>query len=169
MADLSDCYCLRVEGVKGPKRLEAAMESAEMSEESSAGSEAVERRHHQDEVLVEALAEGLNYAAAGELAHVSARTVRRRMADCGFATAVSQRRSQRAGEVTGVLVGLARHAVATLEDCLDAERPADRIRAAQVVLSELHRFRDQFDLEERLRQVEEAVDGGSVNGGAGDE
>jgi hypothetical protein len=33
MADLSDCYCLRVEGVKGPKRLEAAMESVEMSEE----------------------------------------------------------------------------------------------------------------------------------------
>jgi hypothetical protein len=139
--------------------------STEIPGEGCAEGEAVERRHRQDEVLVEGLAGGLDYAAAGELAHVSARTVRWRMADGGFAAAVSQRREQRVGEVTGVLGGLAGRAVATLEACLDVDRPADRIRAAQVVLSELRRFRDQVDLEQRLRQVEEAVQGGSVDGG----
>ena len=119
--------------------------------------EADRRRQHQDEVLVEALAEGLGYAAAGDLARVSARTVRRRMADGGFAALVSARRGQRVGEVTGVLVGLARRVVATLDACMDSERPVDRIRAAQGVLVELHRFRDQHDLEERLRLLEQAA------------
>lgn len=119
--------------------------------------EAAQRRRHQDEVLVEALAEGISYSLAGELAQVSARTVRRRMSDLVFAAGVHQRRAQRVGEVTGVLVGLARRAVATLEECMDAERPSDRIRAAQAVLGELHRFRDQLDLEERLRLLEQAA------------
>jgi hypothetical protein len=91
------------------------------------------------------------------LAHVSARTVRRRMSDPEFAARVHQRRGQRVGEVTGVLVGLARRAVATLEACMDAERPSDRIRAAQAVLGELHRFRDQHDLEDRLLLLEQAA------------
>ncbi len=120
--------------------------------------EAVQRRRHQDDVLVEALAEGMSYAPAAELAgHLSARSVRRRMSDPQFAALVYQRRGQRAAEITGVLVGLARRAVDTLADCLDAQRPADRIRAAQVVLGELHRFRDQLDLEERIRSLEEAT------------
>jgi hypothetical protein len=88
------------------------------------------------------------------------------MAEDRFATLVAQRRSQRVGEVTGVLAGLARRAVATLEDCLDAERPADRIRAAQVVLSELHRFRDQIDLEDRISRLENTAAGGRNVDGA---
>lgn len=139
------------------------MERSEGSNESS--DESGRRRQHQDEVLVEALAEGLSYVAAGQLARVSARTVRRRMSDGGLGALVAERRSQRAGQVTGVLVGLAGRAVATLGDCLAAERPADRIRAAQVVLSELHRFRDQVDLEERLCQLEAAADDERVQDG----
>jgi hypothetical protein len=117
--------------------------------------EAAHRRRHHDEVLVEALADGMSYPAAGELANVSARTVRRRVSDPVFAARVQQRRGQRVGEVTGLLAGLARRAVATLAGCMDAERPSDRIRAAQAVLGELHRFRDQHDLEERLRLLEQ--------------
>jgi hypothetical protein len=124
------------------------------------------RRGLGDEVLIGALAEGLSYSAAAQLANVSPRTVRRRMAEDRFATLVAQRRSQRVGEVTGVLAGLARRAVATLEDCLDAERPADRIRAAQVVLSELHRFRDQVDLEDRISRLENTAAGGRNVDGA---
>lgn len=65
--------------------------------------------------------------------------------------------AQRMGEVTGVLVRLAQRAVAALEQCLEADRPSDQIRAAQVVLGQLHRFRDQVDLEERLRELEQAT------------
>jgi len=117
-----------------------------------------DRRGAADEVILQALAEGLTYGAAAQLAQVSARTVRRRMADPGFAVLVSQLRGQRVTEVTGVLVGVARRAVETLQDCLVSGRPSDRIRAAQVLLGELHRFRDQVDLEDRIRQLEEAAD-----------
>ncbi len=117
--------------------------------------EGAHRRDQADEVLVEALARGLTYAAAGELARVSARTVRRRVSDATFATRVAQRRGERLGEVTGALAGLAERAVAALGDCLDAARPADRIRAANSVLSQLHHFSDAVDLEHRLREVEQ--------------
>ena len=133
-------------------------------EDVAAEREVAGRRGLGDEVLVEALAEGLSYSAAAELANVSPRTVRRRMAEAGFAMLVAQRRSQRVAEVTGVLTGLARRAVATLEDCLDAERPADRIRSAQVVLSELHRFRDQVDLEDRISRLENPTANNNENG-----
>lgn len=131
--------------------------------------EAVRRRAHQDEILIEALADGLSYSAAGALAPVSARTVRRRMQSPEFAAAVHQRRAQRMGEVTGVLVRLAHRAVAALEECLDADRPSDQIRAAQVVLGQLHRFRDQVDLDERLRELEQATFGQSPESGWDDE
>ncbi len=123
--------------------------------------EAVRRRAHQDEILIEALADGLSYSAAAALsrAPVSARTVRRRMADPAFVAEVHQRRAQRVGEVTGMLVRLAHRAVAALDECLEADRPSDQIRAAEVVLGQLHRFRDQVDLEERLRELEQATFG----------
>jgi hypothetical protein len=86
------------------------------------------------------------------------------MAEGRFATLVAQRRSERVAEVTSLLTGLARRAVGTLEDCLDAERPADRIRAAQVVLAELHRFRDQVDLEDRISRLESTAGSRNVEG-----
>lgn len=133
--------------------------------------EAVRRRALQDEVLLEALADGLSYSAAAALspAPLSARTVRRRMGDPRFAAAVQQRRAQRMGEITGSLARLASRAVAALEECLEADRPSDQIRAAQVVLGQLHRFRDQVDLEERLRQLEQATFGQPSEGGVDDE
>jgi hypothetical protein len=131
--------------------------------------ETVRRRAHQDEILIEALADGASYSAAAALAPVSTRTVRRRMASPEFAAAVQQRRAQRMGEVTGLLGRLAHRAVATLEECLEADRPSDQIRAAQVVLGQLHRFRDQVDLEERLRELEQATFGQPSEGGLDDE
>jgi transposase len=157
------------EGLRGrvPHRRCGAMNRTGGSNEERDEERAAGRRSHADEIVLEALAEGMNYTAAAELANVSARTVRRRMTDPAFAALVSMRRGQRVAEVTGVLVGLAGRAVATLQDCLDAERPADRIKAAQVVLWELHRFRDQIDFEERLRQLEDAA--AESDGGVGHE
>jgi len=107
-----------------------------------------------DEILIEALAEGRTYAAAAALTGGSARTVRRRMTDPDFATAVSVRRAERVSEVTGALVSLSARAIRALEECLDAERPSDRIRAAQVVLASVHRYREAAEFEARLNELE---------------
>ncbi len=114
------------------------------------------RRRADDEILIEALAEGRTYAAAAALTRGSARTVRRRMTDPDFAAAVSRRRAERVSEITGALVSLSARALRTLEECLDAERPGDRIRAAQVVLASVHRYREATEFEARLTELEGA-------------
>ncbi len=113
-----------------------------------------DRRRADDEILIEALAEGRTYAAASALSGGSARTVRRRMTDPEFAAAVSVRRAERVSEVTGALVSLSARAIQTLEECLNAERPSDRIRAAQVVLASVHRYREATEFEARLNELE---------------
>ncbi len=102
----------------------------------------------------ELLSRSSRYAAAAALTGGSARTVRRRMTDPGFATAVSVRRAERVSEVTGALVSLSARAIRALEECLDAERPSDRIRAAQVVLASVHRYREAAEFEARLNELE---------------
>ena len=118
-------------------------------------SEDQQRRAAQDDILVEALASGHSYREAGELAGVNARTVARRMTDQEFVRRVSDRRGERVAEVTGKLVSASSDAVRVIhEQCLEAERPADRLRAAQLLLSLSVRFRHEHELEERLRAVE---------------
>lgn len=121
----------------------------------------VTRRQAEDEMLIEALAEGRTYTAAAALTAGSARTVRRRMTDPDFAAQVSRRRAERVNEITGALVSLSTRALQTLEECLDAERPADRIRAAQVVLGSVHRYRETTEFEARLTELEAATTGAS--------
>ncbi len=116
------------------------------------------RRQTDDEILIEALAEGRTYAEAAALVRASARTVRRRMANSDFAAAVSRRRAERVSEITGALVSLSARALRTLEECLDAERPGDRIRAAQVVLASVHRYREVTEFEARLSELETSSD-----------
>jgi len=74
--------------------------------------ERARRRDDLDEVIVAALAAGRSYAEAAQLSGTSARTVRRRMSDVGFAAEVSARRGERVGvngSSSGVLgpIGLA--------------------------------------------------------------
>jgi hypothetical protein len=125
------------------------------------------RRQAEDEILIEALAEGRTYAAAAALTAGSARTVRRRMTDPDFAAQVSRRRAERVSELTGALVSLSARALQTLEECLDAERPGDRIRAAQVVLGAVHRYREATEFEARLTELETAATGTTGGTGAG--
>lgn len=79
------------------------------------------RRAAQDEVIVDALASGLPYAKAGELAGVTSRTVARRMQDPVFTALVSQRRAEHVSQVTGQLVAASADAVTTIHElCLIA-------------------------------------------------
>ena len=126
--------------------------------------ELVRRREAGDEVLLEALAAGSSYEAAGELASVSARTVRRRMAEPAFAAEVARRRADRIAAVTGRLAGLCEQALAVLENCLGSERPGDQLRAAELVLTMTRRFRSDVDVDARLAAVEATVGAGREAG-----
>jgi hypothetical protein len=121
-------------------------------------SEPQERRAAQDEILVGALASGLSYSEAGAQAGVVSRTVARRLEDPQFASRVSRRRAELVSTVAGRLAGAAAEAVATvLHELREAERSADRLRAASLLLSQVLRFRRDEELEARLRLVEERL------------
>ncbi len=127
--------------------------------------EELDGRAAEDEVLVECLAAGMSFPAAGEMAGCSARTVSRRMSDPEFVLRVSRRRGERVRAITGQLTALADDALTTIRMVLEGgERDADRLRAAHLVLSHLGRFRADTDLEERLAELEDrlAGDGGEV-------
>ncbi len=121
------------------------------------------------EVVRAALAEGLSYSEAAALGRVSKRTVVRWMAEPAFGREVADLRSEHLSEVTGQLGGLAVTAVAVLRDGLDCERPADRLRAAQLCLDWASRLRRDVDVEGRLLELERRQGLRPVDEGAGGE
>ncbi len=91
------------------------------------------------------------------MARVSARTVRRRMADEEFARRVSTGRGEWVSAVTGRLTEVAFEAVDTLRRGLSADRPVDQIRAAHEILVLGLRYRTDHELEGRLRALEQRL------------
>lgn len=133
-----------------------------MTDVPSDPSEADDRRTAQDELIIECLAAGMSYPQTGEIAGCTARTVSRRMADRDFARLVSLRRGERVRAIAGQLTALADDAVRTIRELLaGAERDADRLRAAHMVLTFVGRFRADTDLEDRLHDLEAQLDGNS--------
>jgi hypothetical protein len=129
-----------------------------MSESKNEPTEAERRRRDQDELIVESLAAGMSYAEAGDVANGSARTVARRMADPQFARRVSERRGERVNAITGQLTDVAVEAVGVIQSCFFAESDADRLRAANMALTLLMRFRHETELEGRVAELERQVD-----------
>jgi hypothetical protein len=76
------------------------------------------------------------------------------MADPVFAAQVSQRRGELVAEVTGQLTTLSSDAVQVLRECLAADKPSDRMRAAHLILTLASRFRSDTELEARLVEIE---------------
>ena len=112
-------------------------------------------RAAQDDLIIECLAAGMSYPQAGEIAGCTARTISRRMANRDFARRVSRRRGERVQAIAGQLTALAEDAVTTVREVLaSADRDADRLRAAHMVLTLLGRFRADTDLEDRLNELE---------------
>lgn len=116
--------------------------------------DAVSARERQDELMRAALATGATYAAAGTVAGVSERTVRRRMGDPQFAAEVSVRRGEQVATVTGQLVTAGVDAVEALRECLRSDSEAVRLRAAHLILTVGTQLRHAHELEERLRALE---------------
>ena len=126
-------------------------------------SEAEVRRQDQDEIIIDALARGLTYSQAGELAGASPRTVRRRMTDESFAREVRTRRTERVSAVTGQLVTASEEAVGVLMQCLGAEEDGVRIRAATLLLQHSERYRAQSDLQAEVAEIRRMLSDGSDN------
>ena len=109
----------------------------------------------QREVLIAALAAGRTYADAGVLAGVSERTVRRRVSDPTFAADVAQRRSQYVLAVSGRLLKSADRAVDVILAALeDADGWSQRLKAAELLLTQLRRFTPDPQIEARLAGIE---------------
>jgi len=127
-----------------------------------------DRRSQLDELLVELLAGGRSYAAAGAMAGVSERTVRRRMSDPVFTERVSRRRGEYVGTLVGRLVDVGDEAVEVLRSSLREESAAVRLRAADLVLRWATHMRHGHELETRLAALETAA-GAAAAAGAGDD
>jgi hypothetical protein len=121
----------------------------------SENNEADRRRAAQQEIAAQAIADGATYARAAELAGVVRRTITRWAKDPAFAARVSELRSEVVSRVTGELLSHGPDAVfAIRRELSEAERSADRLRAATLLLSLAHRYREQTELHERMREIE---------------
>lgn len=116
------------------------------------------RAEARDELIKAALVSRHSYEEAGEAAGVSARTVRRRMADPAFAQDVRARRAERASALSGGLLDLGAKCLEVLSDALEDEDPGTRLRAAQAVLTLGQRFRREGEMTDRIARVEGRLD-----------
>lgn len=112
----------------------------------------------QTEALALNLARGLNQTDAALAAGVSARTARRRMEEPGFRGRVRELRSDMFGRTVGVLAEDSSAAVKTLRELLDCDSPAARLGAARAILDHAFRARESCELEERLADLERAIE-----------
>jgi AcrR family transcriptional regulator len=105
-----------------------------------------------------ALASGATVAQAAEKAGCSPRTVYRRLGDLSFCKAVTNLRSEMITQAAGQLAARMGEAVETLQNLLKAESENVRLGAARSILEMAVRFREQLEIEERLRRLEEHLD-----------
>lgn len=108
-------------------------------------------------VAVAALAAGRTIAAAAREAGISERTLRRRLADTGFAAQVHAARARIIEEAVGRLAGAAAGAIETLVRLLTSANEPVVVSAAKGLLDNLLRYRAAHDLDERLTRIEDAV------------
>ncbi|WP_121186503.1 helix-turn-helix domain-containing protein [Nocardiopsis sp. Huas11] len=105
-----------------------------------------------------ALARGSGTKTAAQEAGVSPRTVRRWLADdTVFADEVRDLRGELLDEVVGALTSASMKAVETLVECLQADDPSVRVRAAAQILRALPAMRVEGELTERFAEIEAAV------------
>ncbi len=109
----------------------------------------------QDEVIVAALSIGASYGQAAEQAGVSSRTVARRMADPAFAQRVGDLQRQHFTAIAGSLLAGAPEAVSLIRWTMPtAELPADRLKAAALLLREMRHVHQLLNVDVRITEIE---------------
>ncbi len=109
---------------------------------------------HTNEIILEALANGLTYAAAADLAHCSTKTIQRRLGDPNFTQELARRRTIRLDEITGRLARLTGDAITVLAETLAGDNPQLRLRAATTIMTWASRMRIESEHERRFAEVE---------------
>lgn len=106
-------------------------------------------------MIAHALARGATHAEAAQAAGVSAKTVQRRTRHEPFAHAVSSLRRQRVESITAKLIDASDEAVATVCELLQSGgRPVDRLRAANILLTQTSRYHGHTVEHETLDRLE---------------
>ncbi|HEX3314943.1 MAG TPA: hypothetical protein VHR72_08640 [Gemmataceae bacterium] len=123
---------------------------------ASSGEKNPGRRNADDRLILE-LAAGRTAAEAAKAAHVSPRTVSRRMQDEAFRSRVSAVRGEMLARALGRLADISVKAVATLEKLLKAKAEPVRLGAARSILEFGDRLRQSIEIEARLETVESIV------------
>lgn len=139
----------------GVEPSEASQRPPDLIEEvEPEGPEGLGAREAKDEILIESLAQGMSFPAAGRSAGYTSRTVSRRMADPGFAMRVSRRRGERVAQVTGALTSMSEDALGVLRSTMAEGTTSEKLRAAQLTLTLMVRLRHDTEIEERLGLIE---------------
>ena len=115
---------------------------------------------NKDVLLAMALAAGASASDAARQFEVSVSTVKRRMADPDFRQFVADLRAQMIERALGRLTDNMTRAADALAGLLDDPTPSIRIRAARALLALGLRLHDAVDVNERIRNLEEQVNGG---------
>lgn len=114
-------------------------------------------RGNADTVLVAALAAGSTVQDAAKTAGVAERTVYRRLDDPAFCKLVADARAEMLAQTTARLTSGALEAVDTLRALLSSEMDFARLAAARALLELGAKYREQHDLAERVRVLEERL------------
>jgi len=138
-----------------------------MVEESvSAGSTVASEAR--DRLIRDALVAGMTYAEAGDLAGVSARSVRRLMSDESFRSEVRLLRVERSTRLSDRLSELGGAALRILAELMEDDNPAVRMRAVQTALTLGSRARREVEMSERIDLLERSVEGWVGSGTSGE-
>jgi hypothetical protein len=136
-------------GSASPEVAPAARASGSPHEEGEGPGDDVplSAREAEDEMLKAALARGMSYREAGDVAGVSERTVARRMESETFQRAVGAVRSEYLTVVTGQLMSAGAEALVVLRAGLHDELRSERRLAAKEILRLGIAYRHHGDLE----------------------
>lgn len=107
--------------------------------------------------LIIELACGASAAQAAQKAHISERTVYRRLADDQFTMKVYKARELMIGQACGKLSMACAKAADTLDQLLDDDNPRIRLQAAQAILNSTISLSDNWAVDVRLSRLEQMM------------
>ena len=111
-------------------------------------------REEKDRVILEALASGATPKEAADLAHVSGKTVQRRLQSRLFTARLEALRAESREGITKAVQGGATKAVATLVELLDSPDDSVRLGAARTLLQWTLRLSETTGLAELIDEPE---------------
>jgi hypothetical protein len=114
-----------------------------------------ERMSRKREQALAALLMHPTIAAAATAAGVNERTLREWLREPGFKAAYAEARAEVLERTVARLLRASESAVRTLEAALDAEKTADAVRAARIILEIAVKGTAELDLEARLAALED--------------